>query len=92
MTNTDKMSSYGLYLQTIRVEKGITIERVAEESRIRAEILRSIEAEDHDNLPMTCLSKVFCGYLPRRSAPIRKRPCGASLFGESLSRRLSPFQ
>lgn len=59
MTNTDKMSSYGLYLQTIRVEKGITIERVAEESRIRAEILRSIEAEDHKNLPDDVFVKGF---------------------------------
>jgi cytoskeleton protein RodZ len=59
MTNTDKMSSYGLYLQTIRVEKGITIERVAEESRIRAEILRAIEAEDHDNLPDDVFVKGF---------------------------------
>lgn len=59
MTNTDKMSSYGLYLQTIRVEKGITIERVAEESRIRTEILRAIEAEDHDNLPDDVFVKGF---------------------------------
>lgn len=59
MTKTDKMSSYGLYLQTVRVEKGIPIERVAEESRIRAEILRSIEAEDHDNLPDDVFVKGF---------------------------------
>jgi len=59
MTKTDKLSSYGLYLQTVRVEKGIPIERVAEESRIRAEILRSIEAEDHANLPNDVFVKGF---------------------------------
>jgi len=59
MTKTDKTSSYGLYLQTVRVEKGIPIERVAEESRIRAEILRAIEAEDHDNLPDDVFVKGF---------------------------------
>lgn len=59
MTKTDKMSSYGFYLQTVRVEKGISIERVTEESRIRGEILRSIEAEDHDNLPDDVFVKGF---------------------------------
>jgi cytoskeleton protein RodZ len=59
MTKTDKMSSYGLYLQTVRVEKGISIDDVAAETRIRAEILRSIEAEDHDNLPDDVFVKGF---------------------------------
>jgi len=59
MTKTDKMSSYGLYLQSLRVEKGISIEQVAAETRIRAEILRSIEAEDYDNLPDDVFVKGF---------------------------------
>jgi len=59
MTKTDKMSSYGFYLQTVRVEKGISIERVTAESRIRGEILRAIEAEDHDNLPDDVFVKGF---------------------------------
>jgi cytoskeleton protein RodZ len=59
MTQNGKMSSYGLYLQTVRVEKGISIEQVAEESRIRAEILRSIEAEDHTKLPDDVFVKGF---------------------------------
>jgi cytoskeleton protein RodZ len=59
MTKTDKMSSYGLYLQSLRVEKGISIEQVAAETRIRAEILRAIEAEDHDNLPDDVFVKGF---------------------------------
>ena len=59
MTQNGKMSSYGLYLQTVRVEKGISIDQVAEESRIRAEILRSIEAEDHAKLPDDVFVKGF---------------------------------
>jgi cytoskeletal protein RodZ len=59
MTNTDKMSSYGLYLQSLRVEKGISIEQVAAETRIRAEILRAIEGEDHENLPDDVFVKGF---------------------------------
>jgi len=59
MTKTDKMSSYGLYLQSLRVEKGISIEQVAAETRIRAEILRSIEAEDYANLPNDVFVKGF---------------------------------
>ncbi len=59
MTKTDKMSSYGLYLQSLRVEKGISIEQVAAETRIRSEILRSIEAEDHQNLPDDVFVKGF---------------------------------
>jgi len=59
MTNTDKMSSYGLYLQSLRVEKGISIEQVAAETRIRSEILRAIEAEDHETLPDDVFVKGF---------------------------------
>jgi cytoskeletal protein RodZ len=59
MSKTDKMSSYGLYLQTVRVEKGISIETVAAETRIRADILRAIEAEDHQHLPDDVFVKGF---------------------------------
>ena len=65
MTKSDRVSSYGLYLQTVRVEKGISIERVSEETRIRAEILRSIEAEDHGNLPNDVFVKGFLGSFAR---------------------------
>ena len=59
MAKTDKMTSYGLYLQTVRVEKGITIERVALETRIRSDILHAIEAEDHKHLPDDVFVKGF---------------------------------
>jgi cytoskeletal protein RodZ len=59
MSKPDKMSSYGLYLQTVRVEKGISIEKVARETRIRTEILHAIEAEDHRHLPDDVFVKGF---------------------------------
>lgn len=59
MSKTDKTTSYGLYLQTVRVEKGVSIEKVAAETRIRAEILRAIEAEDHRHLPDDVFVKGF---------------------------------
>jgi cytoskeletal protein RodZ len=59
MSDTDKTSSYGLYLQTMRVEKGISVEDVAAETRIRTEILRAIEAEDHSRLPDDVFVKGF---------------------------------
>ena len=61
MSNLDKMSSYGLYLQTVRVEKGISIEKVSAETRIRTEILHAIEAvvgKTTAIFPTTCLSRV----------------------------------
>ena len=59
MSKTDKTASYGLYLQTVRVEKGVSIEKVAAETRIRGEILRAIEAEDHRHLPDDVFVKGF---------------------------------
>ncbi len=59
MTKTDKTPSYGLYLQSVRVKKGLSIERVAAETRIRGEILRAIEAEDYEKLPGDVFVKGF---------------------------------
>jgi cytoskeleton protein RodZ len=51
METKEMLSSFGNYLQSIRLEKHISIERVSAETRIRQEMIRRIEAEDHDNLP-----------------------------------------
>lgn len=71
MTKPDKTSSYGMYLQAMRVEKGIPIETVAAETRIRAEILRAIEAEDHKHLPDDVFVK---GFLKSYAAAIGADP------------------
>ncbi|MGW8187044.1 MAG: helix-turn-helix domain-containing protein, partial [Desulfobacterales bacterium] len=51
--------SFGRYLQSIRVEKGISLKAVSQETRIRMETLHFIEAEDHQHLPDEVYVKGF---------------------------------
>ncbi len=51
--------SFGRYLQSIRVEKGISLKAVSHETRIRLETLHFIEEEDHQNLPDEVYVKGF---------------------------------
>jgi cytoskeletal protein RodZ len=44
-------ASFGQYLQAIRIQKQISLEQVAEETRIRLAILRALEQEDFGQLP-----------------------------------------
>ena len=56
----DKKSlSFGQYLQAIRLEKKISLEKVSEETRIALDILKLIEKEDHENLPAEVFVKGF---------------------------------
>ena len=61
MTHEADMTSdsFGQYLQAIRTEKRISLETVSEETRIRLDTLRQIEAEDHENLPDEVFVKGF---------------------------------
>ena len=57
---TDKKSlSFGRYLQDIRLSKGISLETVADETRIRIDNLLLIEGENHDKLPDEVFVKGF---------------------------------
>jgi cytoskeletal protein RodZ len=57
---TDKKSlSFGRYLQDIRLSKGISLETIAEETRIRIDNLFLIERENHDKLPDEVFVKGF---------------------------------
>ena len=57
---TDKKSlSFGRYLQEIRLSKGISLETIAEETRIRIDNLFLIERENHDKLPDEVFVKGF---------------------------------
>lgn len=59
-TDTEKPSlSFGRYLQSIRIERGMRIDDVARETRIRPETLIHIEEEDHENLPEIVFVKGF---------------------------------
>jgi len=51
--------SFGSYLQSIRLGKGITLEEVSKETRIRLENLLLIEKEDHAKLPAPVFVKGF---------------------------------
>jgi cytoskeletal protein RodZ len=51
--------SFGRYLQAIRIEKGVSLETVSEETKIRLETLIQIEEEDHAGLPNETFVKGF---------------------------------
>ena len=59
-TDTDKSSlSFGRYLQAIRLEKGMSLEAVSKETRIRKTTLIQIEEDDFDRLPNEAFVKGF---------------------------------
>jgi cytoskeleton protein RodZ len=51
--------SFGRYLKALRLEKGVSIESVAKETRVNLTTLQRIEAEDHDRLPDAVFVKGF---------------------------------
>jgi cytoskeletal protein RodZ len=51
--------SFGRYLQSIRIEKGISLKAVSQETRIRLETLHFIEEEDYQHLPDEVYVKGF---------------------------------
>lgn len=56
----DKSSlSFGRYLKAVRIEKGISLEEVSRETRIRMDNLLLIEKEDHDKLPAEVFMRGF---------------------------------
>lgn len=59
MTTDKKSLSFGRYLQDIRLLKGISLETVAEETRIRIDNLLLVEEENHDKLPDEVFIKGF---------------------------------
>lgn len=59
MITDKKLLSFGRYLQDIRLSKGISLETIAEETRIRIDNLLLIEKEDHEKLPDEVFVKGF---------------------------------
>jgi len=58
--DNDKIStSFGRYLQAIRIEKGLSLDTVSKETRIRLETLLQIEEEDFKKLPDEVFVKGF---------------------------------
>ncbi len=57
---TDKETiSFGRYLQAIRLEKKISLEQVAEQTRVGLRNLLLVEQEDHEQLPAEVYVKGF---------------------------------
>jgi cytoskeleton protein RodZ len=59
MTIDEKFISFGRYLISKRLEKGITIEQVSQETKIGVETLLFIEKEEHSQLPAEVFVKGF---------------------------------
>jgi len=60
MTTANKTYlSFGRYLKRIRLENGIALEKVSEETRIGADILLLIENQEHERLPAEVFVKGF---------------------------------
>jgi cytoskeletal protein RodZ len=51
--------SFGQYLQALRLDKKISLEKISAETRIGLSMLQLIEKEDHDNLPDEVFVKGF---------------------------------
>ena len=51
--------SFGRHLQSLRLEKGISLEAVSKQTRISLDNLLLLEKEDHANLPADVFNKGF---------------------------------
>jgi transcriptional regulator with XRE-family HTH domain len=58
-TSSLRAPTFGRYLQTVRLERGLRLEAVADETRIAPSTLKAIEAEDFDRLPPDVFLKGF---------------------------------
>jgi transcriptional regulator with XRE-family HTH domain len=59
MDNNDSPLAFGDYLKQVRVEKKISLAEISAETRIRVDILLSIERGDHSRLPAEVFVKGF---------------------------------
>jgi cytoskeletal protein RodZ len=59
MESSSEQASFGRYLQAIRVEKRISLDQVAEETRITVRNLEAIDREDPQGLPPEAFLKGF---------------------------------
>ena len=55
----DRTMSFGRHLQSLRLEKGISLETVSKQTRISLDNLLLLEKEDHANLPADVFNKGF---------------------------------
>jgi hypothetical protein len=59
MESETNLETFGSYLQSFRVKRGLTIEAVAAKTRIAVHCLVAIEADDHQRLPPPAYVRSF---------------------------------
>lgn len=59
MTDNENSLSFGRYLKTIRLEKGIDLKEVSRQTKITVDCLLKVENEKHDELPAEVFVKGF---------------------------------
>jgi cytoskeletal protein RodZ len=79
-----KPSSFGRYLKTVRLEKGIKLSDIFQQTRISKVTLEQIEAEDHTQLP----AEVFVKGFLRAYAGVVGADANVAVEGYLESRRL----
>ncbi len=57
--NDKEAISYGRYLKSVRLERGVTMKQVAAVTRVSRDVLEAIEAEDHGRLPAEVFVRGF---------------------------------
>lgn len=80
-------ASFGRYLQAVRIERGIGLAPVAEETRIALSTLNAIEAEDFDRLPPDVFLR---GFLRAYAKTVGADPDEAVRRYDARLRRLQP--
>ena len=90
MTNDQHLTSFGLFLQAARIEKQMSIEDLAAETRIRDEVLKRLEAEEHARLPDEVFVKGFIrSYATAVGADVEE---ALKRYGASRVRRDEKFE
>ena len=80
----NKTTSFGKYLKTVRLEKGIRLSDIAGRTRISKVTLEALEEEDHDRLP----AEVFVKGFIRAHARVVGADGDVAVKGYTESRRL----
>ena len=79
-----RSTSFGRYLKTVRLEKGIRLSAISSQTRISKDTLQALEEEDHDRLPADVFVKGFI----RAHARVVGADGDAAIRGYVESRRL----
>jgi len=87
--NHKQMPSFGRYLKNVRIDKGISLKQISNDTRIGMGSLLAIEREDHDRLPAEVFVKGFIrGYAKSIGADpdeaVRRYQLSRRIFQETV--------